>query len=359
MWRALIVLGLLAGCAPRAALMSAPSGLDLPTRSVFVTTQRDIDPDTRVLTAARSPQSRHMQIDITLPPNRPEGEVAFPFRKPDPETDMLVSNVTPVGTQSALIAGIKRALSQSDEKRVQLYIHGYNNTFADGVLRTVQMAEDFDFNGVSAHYSWPSAGNALAYAFDRESIMASRSGLQDLIVALSGLTTKEFTVVAHSVGSDLLMEVLRDLAISGRRDVLDRLDGVVLISPDIDLDVFKAQATRIGKLPDPFIVIASPNDRALTVSARLTGQVSRVGSLGDSDELGAFDLLFLDVSGLSSGGDRLRHFTAASSPEAIRLIRQLSKTADALGRDAALRPGLIPGSVIRARQTTRIILGQP
>ena len=152
MWRAIIVLGLLMGCAPRAALMSAPSELDLPTRSVFVTTQRGIDPDTRVLTSARSPQSRHMQLDITLPPNRQEGEVAFPFRKPDPETDMLVRDVTHFSTRSALISGVKRALSQSDEDRVQLYIHGYNNTFADGVLRTVQMAEDFDFNGVSAHY---------------------------------------------------------------------------------------------------------------------------------------------------------------------------------------------------------------
>ena len=359
MWRALLFLVILAGCAPRAVLMSAPDQIDLPTRTIFVTTQRDLDPTTRQLTAARSALSRHMRLEITLPPSRGEGEIAFPTGKPDPETDMLVREYRPLASQSAMIAEVKQALRQSPESRVQLYIHGYNNTFADGVLRTVQMAEDFEFNGVSAHYAWPSAGNALAYAFDRESIMASRAGLQALIEEFARLEVDEFTIIAHSVGADLLMEVLRDLAVAGRRDALASLDDVILVSPDIDIDVFKAQATRIGKLPQPFLIITSPSDRALTVSARLTGQVSRVGSLADPDALGAFDLYFIDVSALSSGGDRLRHFTAASSPEAIRLIRQLSKAAEALGGDEALRPGLIPGTVIRVRQTTRIILGQP
>jgi esterase/lipase superfamily enzyme len=272
---------------------------------------------------------------------------------------MLVAAEDTYPNEAVFIGQIQRAMARSADKDVLLYIHGYNNTFADGVLRTAQMAEDFGFKGVPVHYSWPSAGNALAYAFDRESIMASRAGLQSLIEALARLPAGDFSIVAHSVGSDLLMEVLRDLAIAGRQDVLRALDGVILVSPDIDLDVFRAQATRIGELPAPFLIISSENDRALNVSARLTGQVSRVGSLPDASALSEFEIIVLHVSAVSSGGDFLGHFTAATSPEAIQRIREIAEATRTLGTDDALRPGLIPGTVIRARQATRIILGQP
>jgi esterase/lipase superfamily enzyme len=359
MWRAALIVALLAGCAPRAALVAAPPNLDLATRTVFVTSQRGLDPETGRPGALRAEETRHQRFEITLPPDRAEGKVTFPIGKPDPQTDMLVSQSTPIATQKAMISAVRQNLARRPEKQIHLYIHGYNNTFADGVLRTAQMAEDFDFNGVSTHFSWASAGNPLAYAYDRDSIMASRVGLSTMIEDLSRLPAQDFILIAHSVGADLLMEVLRDFAISGKRDVLRALDGVVLISPDIDIDVFKAQARRIGVLPQPFIIVTSPNDRALAVSARLTGQTSRVGSLPDAEELDAFDIVFIDVSAFSNDGDMLRHFTAVTSPEAIRLIGQLSNVADTLGADAALRPGLVPGTVLRVREATRIILGQP
>lgn len=359
MWRALILLAILAGCAPRASLVSAPAQLDIPTRTVFVKSQRALDPTTGQFTAGRAPQATLRRFVISMPPGRDTGRVTYAVGTPDPTEDMLVLSDETYPSEGVFTDQIQRAVARSADKDVLLYIHGYNNTFADGVLRTAQMAEDFGFNGVPVHYSWPSAGHPLAYAFDRESIMASRAGLEALIRELVRLPTREFRIVAHSVGADLLMEVLRDLAIAGRHDVLRALDGVILVSPDIDLDVFRAQATRIGALPQPFLIISSERDRALTASARLTGQTSRVGSLPDASALSDFDVIVIDVGAVSSGGDFLGHFTAATSPEAIQRIRQISTAVQTLGADDAQRPGLIPGTVIRARQATRIILGQP
>lgn len=359
MWRAVFLVALLVGCAPRATLVAAPTQLDIPTRAVFVKSQRVLDPETGLFTAGRASEATLKRFAITLPPDRGTGKVTYAVGVPDPTTDMLVASNDTYASEAIFIGQIQRAVARSSEKEVLLYIHGYNNTFADGVLRTAQMVEDFAFSGVAVHYAWPSAGNALAYAFDRESIMASRAGLQTLIEELARLPSSKFSIVAHSVGSDLLMEVLRDLAIAGRQDVLRALDGVTLISPDIDLDVFRAQVTRIGTLPAPFVIVSSERDRALNVSARLTGQVSRVGSLPDTSELEDLDIIVIDVGAVSAGGDFLGHFTAATSPEAIQRIRQISTVAGALGADEARRPGLIPGTVIRARQATRIILGQP
>ncbi len=45
-----------------------------------------------------------------------------------------------------------------------VFVHGFNNTFADGLHRTAQIRHDFEIPGVAVHYAWPSAGNALGYA---------------------------------------------------------------------------------------------------------------------------------------------------------------------------------------------------
>ena len=62
-----------------------------------------------------------------------------------------------------------------------IYVHGFNNTFADGVYRIAQLSHDFGFDGVAVHYSWASAGSALGYEFDRDSVLAGRDGLERLI----------------------------------------------------------------------------------------------------------------------------------------------------------------------------------
>jgi esterase/lipase superfamily enzyme len=61
------------------------------------------------------------------------------------------------------------------------------------------------------------------------------------------------------------METLRQIAIDGRSGLLGRIGTVVLILPDPDVDVFRAQALRIGALPQPFLIVTSPRDRVLAL----------------------------------------------------------------------------------------------
>src|SRR5690606_23831870 len=132
------------------------------------------------------------------------------------------------------------------DRDVVLFIHGYNNTFAEGLYRFAQIEHDLNLPGVPMHFSWPSRGQPLAYAADRDSVLYSRDGLERSIEIAAQAGGKTI-LVAHSMGAALLMESLRQMAIAGKRDTLDRIGAVVLLSPDIDVGLFRMQVRTIGR----------------------------------------------------------------------------------------------------------------
>ena len=75
------------------------------------------------------------------------------------------------------------------------------------------------------------------------------------------------------------METLRQAEFGHHPPFLEKLNQVVLLSPDIDVDVFRTQLDVIGKLSRPVIVAISKNDRALAASQLIAGGVSRIGNV--------------------------------------------------------------------------------
>ncbi len=150
------------------------------------------------------------------------------------------------------------------------------------------------------------------------------------------------------------MEVLRQVAIRSKPQVHQLVDGVVLISPDIDIDLFRQQAGRIGRLPQPFVVFTSRRDRALAVSSRLSGVRNRLGNLTDVSQVADLDVTLLNISNFSEG---LGHFTIGSSPALIRLLRGIEALDNAFRADAAGRNGILPATILTVRNATEIIIG--
>lgn len=87
------------------------------------------------------------------------------------------------------------------------------------------------------------------------------------------------------MGAWIVVESLRQLKLSGRGDVLRRIDQVVLAAPDIDLDLFKRQVDTIGRLTQPIVVLNATDDRALDISARIGGSRPRIGAVGGQNEV--------------------------------------------------------------------------
>ena len=73
-----------------------------------------------------------------------------------------------------------------------------------------------------------------------------------------------------------------------------------LAAPDIDIDVFKSQMRRFGKPRKPFYIILSQDDRALFLSGKIGGGVTRVGDNPDVDELATLGATVIDLTDLKA-----------------------------------------------------------
>jgi esterase/lipase superfamily enzyme len=132
-----------------------------------------------------------------------------------------------------------------------------------------------------------------------------------------------------------------------------RVQGAVLMSPDIDVDVFRAQARVIGRLPQPILVFSSQRDQALSLSSLVAREANRLGNLSDVGRLADLDVVLLDVTAFSTG---IGHLTPGSSPQLIALLNRAQEIDRAFNSDTEGRIGLLPGVVLTVQGATRIIV---
>jgi esterase/lipase superfamily enzyme len=359
--RRLVLLGLsataLTACAPRAMIALVPGAEAVgSTRTVFVATTREEDA-AGAFESGRAREVRFGRYVVSVPPTHEAGEIEIPGRaeRPDPARHFVTAREDRFAGARQFRSELAQALRATDRREAVIYVHGFNNTFAEGVYRIAQIGHDLQVPGVAVHYSWPSAAQPLAYAYDRDSALFARDGLERLLQEVHAAGARHVTLVAHSMGSLLSMEALRQIEIGGTGRVRQLVQAVVLFSPDIDVEVFHAQALRIGRLPDPFVIFTSRRDRALRLSARLTGQRQRLGNLHDYQAVADLDVIVLDVSAFSDGS-AFEHFSAVRSPSLLALFTAIGAVDAALGADPAGRAGLFPGTVLTLQNATAIIL---
>lgn len=349
-----LLLVVIAACAPRPEVVEYDSDA-LPARSVFVGTTRGPDPETgKKLSFSRLEEVRFARYDVSVPPQRVLGEISYTPRNraPDPAQDFVVTEHELYAAPSNFRTDLQAALSRAGGEAI-IVVHGYNNNFAEGLYRVAQLGNDLKLPGVLVHYSWPSRASPLGYAYDRDSALFARDGFERLLSEVRAAGARRIVIVAHSMGSALAMETLRQMAIAGKDTTLDRIGGVVLISPDLDVDVFRAQAQRIGRLPQPFIIFTSQRDRALQIAARLTGESVRLGTLNDISRVADLKVTMVEVGAFSIADG---HFNIARSPALIALLGSAGGAAAVLEGEQRGRTGLVPGVILTVQQATRVVL---
>ncbi len=183
-------------------------------------------------------------------------------------------------------------------------MHGFNETFATAAYTAAELCHFFGRAHVCAFFTWPasSTGNPLiSFTSTTESATYSVGHLKRTIRTLArtpGVTGLH--LLAHSRGSALLLNALRELSIeaiaAGESPAeLMKLKNLVLMSPDVDAQVARAQLEIFASDPDlttrwhaddlprflsgRFTIYASPEDRALKLSKLLFRSTDRVGEL--------------------------------------------------------------------------------
>ena len=212
------------------------------------------------------------------------------------------------------------AAQASHGRDVLIYVHGYKQTFETAALDAARLSDGIVFRGDTMVFSWPSRAGLLDYAYDRESAMWSRDALErvlDRLMANPG--GGRIHIVAHSLGTMLTLESLRQLHARHGDAAAERIGAVVFAAPDIDMDSFSSSLPRIGSLAGRITVIAASNDLALAVSRRIAGGIARVGE-AEKAELERLGVRVIDAS--REGWGIVNHDLFLSNAAVRQVIRR-------------------------------------
>jgi esterase/lipase superfamily enzyme len=348
----------LAACGPRGGISFDPDAAAVGTvETVIVASARQSVEGQPIFSRARTETPIFARFEVSVPPERTPGSVTFPDALPiDPTTDFVTTEAVRLSGEAAFVAAMDAQIAgdPASAGRAAIFVHGFNTTFGEGVYRQAQLQHDYDTHGAAVHFAWPSAGSAEDYLYDRESALFARGPLETTLAAMARSRASDINVIAHSMGAFLTMETLAIMARTGHDAFFERVNAVLLLSPDIEIDVFRTQARPVLARGVPIIVIVSTRDRALLASALIRGERDRLGSIRSADELGGLDVTLVDISTVDAGGG-LGHFAVARSPELIELLRGFREQGlDLIGTER--RPGVIEGSAALIQQGTDIFL---
>jgi esterase/lipase superfamily enzyme len=200
------------------------------------------------------------------------------------ERDVMLLDLHEI-PKDELISTLISRMNEKDNKEALLFVHGYNNDFKQTAWRTGQVVFDLSFTGVSAFYSWPSAGDTLGYVHDLQIAQLCKPKLKEFVKLLLKTTgIKKLHIIAHSMGTYVLAGALDLLA--GDAEIGARIKlihQIILCAPDIDQREFKEQIyPRFRTIGDQRTIYASSNDKALKASDIIRKGMPRLGEGGDN-----------------------------------------------------------------------------
>ncbi len=241
---------------------------------------------------------------VSIPPNHTQGEIERPspwrgdfFEDPDVHMVLFAVQALPEPEWSARV---RRTVEGSPDEDAFVFVHGYNVTFEEALLRTAQIAYDLRFGGAAVCWSWPSQGGYAEYTVDEENVRWTTGHLVRFLRELRERSgAKRVHLIAHSMGNRALTEALlrigRELGAGGAP-----FDQVVLAAPDLDAETFRQDvAPGIRGTAANVTLYASTKDVALQLSRRVHGN-PRAGEAGE-DIVVVPGVDTVDVSQVSGG----------------------------------------------------------
>ncbi|MEP1441737.1 MAG: alpha/beta fold hydrolase [Hyphomicrobiales bacterium] len=301
-------------------------------RTIYIaTTRQKSESKLEYFSGERSQALQLGSIDVSIPQAHEEGKIErLKGKTIDPQKHFILSTPSLHENGTSFQAQLNNQLASlpSDERDILVFVHGYNTNFSAAVLRVAQFVHDTGYKGIPVLFSWASRGSTLDYLYDLNSALQSRDALVRLGVILNEVNASHFDVVAHSMGNLVTLEAMRTLELHYGDGASRRLRHVILASPDIDVDFFKTQLTSVSKVQDRFTVLVSKDDRALNLSRRLAGGVSRVGAT-DPLEIAKLGLKVIDLTDIEERSST-NHTKFASSPDIVQLIGRGLKAGNTL-----------------------------
>ena len=286
-----IVLGACAGRPAQGVLVPVAQSAEGTSRVnvlVATTRQRSAADAGEMFNGERAEDVSYAAVTVSIPPDnsRKSGEINWPASLPgNPNRDFVTHSANYLDKQQ-LSAAVSAAAKPAGRRNALIFVHGFNNRFDDAVYRFAQVVHDAKAPGIPVLFTWPSRGELSlpAYTYDRESANSSRYALEQLIEMLAANpNVKEINIVAHSMGNLVTLEALRGMA-SRRGKIGAKVRNVMLVAPDVGVDMFRREIQGMGKSRPRFLLFASQDDIALNFSKTIGGGVARIGAIDPAQE---------------------------------------------------------------------------
>ena len=337
-FRRLILASLLfvAACGDRSFTPVVPEAVEIGKPiNIFAASSR-LPEDNGSFGYQRSERLRHLETVVTVPPSRELGELRAGYANPNPKQQFTLAAQSEFSTPNDFKAKLRAELAKLPprEREITVFVHGYNSTQPEAVFRAAQLKNDIQVPGLLVAYSWPSRGRALAYAYDTDSVLFARDGMEQLLLQVTDVGASRVLVVAHSLGGAVTMETLRQMDVESPGWAARGLSSVVLISPDLDVDVFRSQMLRLSGVPNPFVIFVSRRDGILRLSSRLRGTSpdDRLGSIDDIERVMDSPIEVIDTTAFTDNAGSA-HFVTATSPALISMIRRARSVSEMFDED--------------------------
>jgi len=187
----------------------------------------------------------------------------------------------------AFVDLINEEISTAIDKEIMVYVHGTKVDFANSAILTAEIDHFAGRDFVGVAFAWPSHQNIAAYltGIDVKRALASSAALQRLLVLLAKHTDAEhINILSYSAGAKVTSKALFELrqTYSGLSpDQLKekfRLGAVVFAAADVSVDVFLARMPSISNLTNQVAITVTDNDNALLAAKRFMGDAVRAGS---------------------------------------------------------------------------------
>ena len=287
-----IVLGTCAGRPAQGVLVPVARSAEGTSRVnvlVATTRQRSVTDAGEMFNGERAEDVSYAAITVSIPPDnsRKSGEINWHASLPgDPNRDFVTHSANYLDKRQ-LSAAVSAAAEPASGGNTLIFVHGFNNRFDDAVYRFAQVVHDAKATGIPVLFTWPSRGELSlpAYTYDRWSANSSRYFTHEQLIEMlaANPNVKEINIVAHSMGNLVTLEALRGMA-SRRGRFGAKVRNVMLVAPDVGVDMFRREIQGMGKSRPRFLLFASQDDIALNFSKTIGGGVARIGAIDPAQE---------------------------------------------------------------------------
>lgn len=191
----------------------------------------------------------------------------------------------------AFQAQIKAEIARTGSGRILVYAHGIANDFDKGATTLANLWHFTGRRSVPVFFSWPSGNKGpLGYFRDRASGDFSVFHVKEMLTMLAEIPqVEDIDIVAHSRGTDIMTQALRELLLVQRgRGVPPKTamktGTLILAAADLDTGIFRQRllAERFSEAFEQVNIYVNPNDSALRLSSFLT-KSPRIGAIRADD----------------------------------------------------------------------------